>query len=66
MAPITSPASSWIGRRITTSGSFALSIMSSRIGLPLRTTSRSRLPGITLSQGRPMACAGSARPKRWA
>jgi hypothetical protein len=64
MAPISAPWSSWIGRRITTSGSLGVSSMSSRIGLPLLTTSRIRLPGITASQGWPMALAASARPKR--
>ncbi|MCY1451365.1 hypothetical protein D9M71_682280 [compost metagenome] len=53
-----------MGRRMTTNGSFGVSSMSSRMGRPLLTTSRIRLPGITVSHGWPMALAASARPKR--
>jgi len=61
--PITSP-SSLSGRRITTSGFFGASRMSSRMGWPVSTTSRMRLLGITSSTRRPIAAAGSSKPKR--
>jgi len=41
--PTVSPASFFSGRRVTASGSRPVSMMSSRIGYPIATTSRIRL-----------------------
>ena len=62
--PMSSPAASRTGSRMTTKDSLPNSMMSSMIGLPLLTTLRIRLLGITSSTGRPITEAGSAMP-RW-
>ena len=62
--PISSPAASHTGSRMTTKESLPNSMMSSMIGLPLLTTLRIRLLVMTSSTGRPITDAGSAMP-RW-